>query len=84
MVGMVLYFDIVLLVVIWYEKYDFSSMDMYLFIYFFVLVILVLWELRLDWDIFKVFLKVVFDFVEEVEMELVKEVVVMLFFYDIM
>lgn len=84
MVGIVLYFDIVLLVLIWYEKYDLSSIDMYLFVYFFNLVIGLLWEVCFDWNIFILFFKVVLDLVKKIDFELMKEVVVILFFYDIL
>lgn len=49
MVLMVMYFDVVLLVVIWYEKEDLLLIDMYFYIYLFNKVISLMWELCFDW-----------------------------------
>lgn len=83
MIVILLYFDIVLLVVIWYEKYDLLFIDMYLYVYFFNLVIDLLWELCLDWDIYKMLVKVFLEMVKDYLFGMFKDVVIMLFSYDI-
>lgn len=83
MIVIFLYFDIVLLVVIWYEKYDLLFIDMYLYVYFFNLVIDLLWELCLDWDIYKMLVKVFLEMVKDYLFGMFKDVVIILFSYDI-
>lgn len=83
MMVILLYFDIVLLVVIWYEKYDLLLMDMYLYVYFFNFVIDLLWELCLDWDIYKMLVKVFLEMVKDYLFGMFKDVVIILFSYDI-
>lgn len=83
MIVMLLYLDIVLFVVIWYEKYDLFFIDMYLFIYLFNLVIDLLWELCLDWDIYKILSKVVLEMVKDYFLGKFKDVVIILLGYDL-
>lgn len=49
MVVILMYLDVVLLVVMWYEKVDLFLIDMYLFIYLFNVVINLMWEFKSDW-----------------------------------
>lgn len=77
-----MYLDIVLLIVIWYEKDDFNIFDMYFFIYLLLVVIDLVWEVKSDWEIYKVIVKKFFVVVEGyfgVEQDLV----MVLLLYDI-
>lgn len=55
------YFDIILLMVIWYEKDDMNILDMYLFIYLLFVVVDLVWEVKSDWEIYKVIVKKFFE-----------------------
>lgn len=78
----VLYLDIVLLMVIWYEKDDFNILDMYFFIYLLLKVVDFVWELCSDWDIFKEVVCIVSEMVLGV-LGVEKDLVLVLILYDI-
>lgn len=78
----ILYLDVVLLVVIWYEKYDLLSIDMYFYVYFFNLVVDLLWEVCIDFEVFWILVYFVFQMVVKY-LGICIDIVVVLLMYDI-
>lgn len=80
---MMLVLDVVLFVVIWYEKFDLFSIDMYLYVYLFSLVIDLLWEICLDFDVFVVIV-CVFSVLVKCYLGICIDVVLIVLQYDIL